>query len=167
MNTEEGAAQNRPQDDAPAGTDSQTELAAGWFIYTIKQLELGLRSPLEKATQEAGLTAAQFTALSVLARWPGLTSSELARRSFVRAQTMAETMTPLLEAGYVRRQQDPTNGRRFLLFLTESGHTVLDSIRGIVSSLESKLLSGLSPAEREMFAGFLRSCRSKLTTLVR
>jgi DNA-binding MarR family transcriptional regulator len=155
------------QQDDPAEASSQNELAEGWFIYTIKQLELGLRAPLERATQEAGLTTAQFTALAVLSRWPGLTSSELARRSFVRAQTMAETITPLLEAGYVHRQRDAAGGRRFLLFLTETGRAALASIRGPVAALESDFLSDLLPHERDMFATYLRACRTTLTALPR
>lgn len=155
------------QQEDPADAAMQGELAEGWFIYTVKQLELGLRAPLERATQEAGLTAPQFTALAVLSRWPGLTSSELARRSFVRAQTMAETITPLLEAGYVHRERDPAKGRRFLLFLTQAGRTALSSIRGPVSALESDFLKELSPHERDMFASYLRACRSTLATLPR
>lgn len=147
--------------------EHQGELTEGWFIYTIKQLELGLRAPLEQATQGAGLTTAQFTALAVLSRWPGLTSSELARRSFVRAQTMAQTIAPLLSSGYIRRQDDPTNGRRMRLSLTTQGLAALDSIREAVSNLEDEFLSGLLPQERENFAAYMRSCRSTLDSLPR
>lgn len=155
----------------PEGVPAVTappEPVEGWFIYTIKQLELGLRAPLEQASQQvAGLSTAQYTALSVLDRWPGITSSELARRSFVRAQSMAETMTPLLEIGHVRRERDPENARRFPLFLTPKGRRILESARGPVSELESRLLASIPPSERQQFADFLRSCRAALPELPR
>lgn len=147
---------------------ARPEPVEGWFVYTVKQLELGLRAPLEQATQQgAGLSMAQYTALSVLDRWPGITSSELARRSFVRAQSMAETISPLIEMGQVRRDRDPENARRFPLFLTSSGRGVLDSARGPVAALESRLLAGIPPSERAQFAAFLRSCREALPELPR
>lgn len=145
----------------------ENEPTPGWFIYTIKQLELGLRGPLERATQQAGLTTAQFTTLSVLSRWPGITSSELARRSFVRAQSMAETITPLLEAGYVRREQDREHGRRILLHLTKSGKESLTSVSGPMQALESEFLAGINANERQHFAQFLRDCRTTLPDLPR
>ncbi|MEO9247440.1 MarR family transcriptional regulator [Citricoccus nitrophenolicus] len=147
---------------------TRPEPVEGWFIYTIKQLEMGLRAPLEQAAQRgAGLTTAQYTALSVLDRWPGTTSSDVARRSFVRAQSMAETMTPLIESGYVRRERDPENGRRFPLYLTAKGHEVLESVREPVSALERDLLAALPPSERGQFATFLRACRAALPELPR
>ncbi|MGM7666368.1 MarR family winged helix-turn-helix transcriptional regulator [Microbacterium sp. A93] len=158
---------SQEHEDRPSAT-ARPEPVEGWFIYTIKQLELGLRAPLEQATQQgSGLSTAQYTALSVLDRWPGITSSELARRSFVRAQSMAETMTPLIEAGHVRRERDPENARRFPLCLTSKGRGVLESARGPVSELESKLLATIPPTERSQFAAFLRSCRSALPDLPR
>lgn len=143
------------------------EPALGWFIYTIKQLELGLRGPLEHVTQTTGLTTAQYTALSVLAIRPGITSSELARRSFVRAQTMAETITNLFEAGHVRREQDRDHGRRILLYLTDSGNEALTSVRGPMELLESEFLGEIDANERQVFAQFLRKCRSNLPDLPR
>jgi DNA-binding MarR family transcriptional regulator len=157
-----------PDRDSHSPAAAPPDLVEGWFIYTIKQLELGLRAPLEQATQQAaGLTTAQYTALAVLARWPGITSSELARRSFVRAQTMAETMTPLLEAGYVHRAEDAANGRRIPLYLTDAGRAVLESLRGPVSALESELLAAIPPADRHEFASNLRACRAALSELPR
>ena len=64
------------------------------FTYVIKQVEMALRPHFLAVCKQANLTPAQYTALSVLERRPGLTSSELARRSLVRAQTMAATSNP-------------------------------------------------------------------------
>lgn len=147
--------------------DAVQDLTSGWFIYTVKQIELGLRVPTEEVAQQAGLTAAQFTALAVLERWPGITSSELARRSFVRAQTMAENIAVLLEAEYIRRERDPENMRRFRLYLTDAGHATLRSARSAMDELEDKLLTAFTPQERQDFARYLRTARRALRDLPR
>jgi len=147
--------------------DAVQDLTSGWFIYTVKQIELGLRVPTEEVAQQAGLTAAQFTALAVLERWPGITSSELARRSFVRAQTMAENIAVLLEAEYIRRERDPENMRRFRLYLTDTGHATLRAARSAMDELEDKLLAAFTPQERKDFARYLRTARRALRDLPR
>ncbi|KAA9157993.1 MarR family transcriptional regulator [Microbacterium lushaniae] len=132
---------------------------AGGFVYVIKQLELALRPRLEAACAEAGMTAAQFTALTVLRRRPGTTSSDLARRSFVRAQTMAGTLEPLIEQGLVRREPDPQHRRRIRLFLTDAGVQAIDRLEPRVVELEQTLLTDLDEHERALFAEYLRRAR--------
>ncbi|KQV06086.1 MarR family winged helix-turn-helix transcriptional regulator [Leifsonia sp. Root112D2] len=134
----------------------------GSFVYVVKQLELGLRPRFFEACAAAGMTAAQYTALTVLQRRPGITSSELARRSFVRAQTMAATVDPLVEAGHVRRERDPEHGRRILLYLTESGSNAISTLNPQIDALEELLVSELSAKERAQFADYLRRCRHAL-----
>lgn len=132
------------------------------FTYVIKQLELALRPYFENACAAAGMTAAQYTALTVLEQRPGITSSELARRSFVRAQTMAQTMDPLLEAGLVRRERDPGNARRLLLHLTEQGEEAVARSRPRVDDLEELLMTDFSETESTAFADYLRRARRAL-----
>lgn len=132
------------------------------YVYVIKQLDLALRPRFFELCAAAGLTGAQYTALSVLHRRSGITSSELARRSFVRAQTMAATVDPLIEAGYVRREHDPDHGRRILLHLTDTGARVVDALAPRIDELERLLVSDLDPREQEQFADYLRRARATL-----
>lgn len=136
-------------------------------VYVIKQIELVLRPQFIALCRSVGMTAPQYTALTVLLRRPGITSSELARRSFVRAQTMAMTLEPMLEAGHVRREPDPANGRRMRLFLTESGRTTIRTLSGALSELEDTLVEGFSDREREQFAEFLRRANLNLANAAR
>ncbi len=134
------------------------------FTYVIKQVELALRPHFNAVCHDAGLTPAQYTALSVLERRPGLTSSELARRSFVRAQTMAATIEPLLADGLVQREQDPSHGRRMLLGLTEHGRQRLDEIAPRIRAVEELIVGDLDPEAQADFARYLRQARHSLDT---
>lgn len=137
----------------------------GYLIYLIKQVELGVRRPFEDRLARAGIGTPSYTALTVLQRRPGITSSELARRSFVRAQTMAETVNALLAAGLVRREKDPAHGRQMLLFITPEGDERVAALRDDVQQLDAVIASALSPEERTQLIHHLRACRDALAKL--
>ena len=132
------------------------------FTYVIKQLELALRPHFNAVCVSVGLTPAQYTALTVLEQRPGLTSSALARRSFVRAQTMAATLEPLLLDGLVRREQDPSHRRRMLLHLTPLGAERLTEIAPRIRAVEKLVVAGLDADAQRDFARYLRSARHSL-----
>jgi DNA-binding MarR family transcriptional regulator len=139
----------------------------GYLIYLVKQVELALRRPFEELLAEHGISIAGYTALTVLQTRPGITSSELARRSLVRAQTMAETITGLTEAGLVRREKDPAHGRQILLFLTPVGLARVADLSSPVSHLESLIVAGLAKSEQAELIRALRVCRDALAALPR
>ncbi|MHA6695642.1 MarR family winged helix-turn-helix transcriptional regulator [Homoserinimonas sp. A520] len=133
------------------------------YFYAIKQLEMALRPRFMEACAAHGVTLAQYTAMTILERRPGMTSSELARRIFVRAQTMATTLDPLLERGHLRRTSDPAHGRRFLLFLTEAGVEVVVAIGKITRHIEAELVADLSEVEQEQFMSYIRRTRNEIS----
>jgi DNA-binding MarR family transcriptional regulator len=55
--------------------------------------------------------------------------SDLATKERVRPQSMAQTVADLEGDGYVERRPDPTDGRRALVELTESGRDTLEADR--------------------------------------
>jgi len=98
----------------------------------------------------------------VLERRPGLTSAQLARNSFVRAQTMAQMTTYLEGEGLIRRDRDPNSRRQYLLYLTAKGEEVVASLRESVAGIEQKMLSGLTEREALQLRALLRACRQEL-----
>jgi len=132
------------------------------LLYLIKQLELAVRSHLDETVRDAGLTALQYTALTVLERHPELTSAQLARNSFVRAQTMAQMITVLDGRGLITRQRDPNSHRQYLLSLTDEGHRVLGQLREPVRGIETEMVEGLADAEITQLRHALHSCRLAL-----
>lgn len=134
----------------------------GAFVYVIKQLDLALRPVYAEACATQGLTLAQYTALTVLQNRPGISSAELARRSLVRAQTMATTLNPLLDAGLIRRESDPNHLRRRLLYLTDHGMEIIAALAPQIDALEELLVSDLSEGERLLFRDYLRRARNAM-----
>jgi DNA-binding MarR family transcriptional regulator len=132
------------------------------LLYLIKQLELAVRSHLDETVRDAGLTVLQYTALTVLERHPELTSAQLARNSFVRAQTMAQMITVLDDRGLITRERDPKSHRQYLLSLTAEGRRLLAQLREPVRGIETEMISGLTDAETRQFRDALQTCRVAL-----
>ncbi|WP_257014830.1 MarR family winged helix-turn-helix transcriptional regulator [Rhodococcus sp. ACPA1] len=133
------------------------------LLYAIKQLELAIRSRMDTILRPAGITALQYTALTVLRRCDGLSSAELARNSFVTAQTMGEMIIALESRGLVSRRVDPSNRRQMLTSVTATGVGLLDCYHGEVSALEEQMVSQLTPRQRGTLREYLISCRAGLT----
>jgi DNA-binding MarR family transcriptional regulator len=132
------------------------------LLYVMKQLELAVRARLDEIVRPAGLTALQYTALTVLELHPDLASAQLARHSFVTAQSMADMVTALIDRGLVERHRDPDDRRRLVLALTGDGKALLRKYRGKVAALEAEMLAGLSPARIADLRGSLLACRENL-----
>ncbi|WP_433563232.1 MarR family winged helix-turn-helix transcriptional regulator [Nocardia sp. CA-151230] len=124
-------------------------------LYLIKQLELAVRALMDDALRPLGLTTLQYTALTVLERRSGLSSAQLARRSFLRPQTMNVMVQTLEERGLIRRDRDPGNRRVLVATLTEQGRETLREAAPRVGEIEARLLSGMSDRRGAEFRSVL------------
>jgi DNA-binding MarR family transcriptional regulator len=133
------------------------------LLYLIKQVELASRAHLDDIFRPIGMTALQYTALTVLERHPDLSSAQLARNSFVTAQTMADMVRALEDRGLVERHRDPADRRRLVLGLTADGRALLRRYRGPVAELEKRMLAGLTAGDAADLRRGLNACRVSLT----
>lgn len=147
--------------------DHAPEPAPPSLLYVVKQLELAIRAQLDAVLRPSGVTALQYTSLTVLERRPTMTSADLARASFVRAQSTADLVGALERRGLIHRTPDADNRRRLLISLTDEGRRFLDDYRPLVADVEERMLGGLDAAARESFRSYLRSCRGALADLSR
>jgi DNA-binding MarR family transcriptional regulator len=147
----------------PAGPPRQKKLRADpTLLYVIKQVELAARSQLDEIFRPIGMTALQYTALTVLEHHPDMSSAQLARNSFVTAQTMADMVRALEERRLVERHRDAADRRRLVLALTSDGRELLRRYRGRVAALEERMLSGLTGEQAAELRRGLVMCRANL-----
>jgi DNA-binding MarR family transcriptional regulator len=132
------------------------------MLYTVKQVELAVRHHLDDLLKPAGITALQYTALTVLDGRDGLTLTELAHNSFVKVQSMADLLRPLHARELISRRADPSHGRRQLISLTVAGRALLEKYEDPVSFLEHEMLSSFSDGEVELLRAMLARCRTAL-----
>jgi DNA-binding MarR family transcriptional regulator len=136
----------------------------GRTLYLVKQVEQAIRAHLDDLLRPLGLTTDQYTALSVLERREDLTSAELARRSFVRPQTMHEMITGLDQRGFIERRRDPDNRRVLLICLTRKGREMLEKYDQQVQLIEERMLATLGARQRQNLQNALTACRLSLAT---
>ena len=134
------------------------------LLYLVKQVELAVRSHLDNLLRPAGLTALQYTALTVLERHPDLSSAQLARNSFVTAQSMADMITALEGRGLIERHRDRVDRRRLVVALTTAGRGLLDIYREQVAALEARMLGGLGVEEISRLRHCLHVCHANLVS---
>ena len=140
-----------------------TESASPLLIYMLKQVELAVRARLDEIVRPAGLTALQYTALSVLERHTDMSSAQLARSSFVTAQSMADMITALEDRKLIERHRDRTDRRRLVVALTGNGRALLDRCRPEVAALEATMVKGLSVPQTKALRTMLATCYSNLS----
>jgi DNA-binding MarR family transcriptional regulator len=133
------------------------------MLYLVKQVELAARARLDEIVRPAGLTALQYTALTVLEQHDGMSSAQLARMSFVTAQSMADMITALQDRKLIERHRDRADRRRLVVALSPQGRALLHRYRGDVESLEQSMLAGLSAAEVAALREALVACHGNLS----
>ncbi len=126
--------------------------------YLVKQLELAIRAGLDAIVGEFGVTALQYTALSVLARHPGLSAAQMAQRSFVSPQAGNEMVKILERKGLIIRTPDPANRHIRRINLTAVGRAVLAECDIRIDRLEARMLDPLEPADVETLRKALGAC---------
>lgn len=146
-----------------AVTPADASVPPATLLYVVKQLELVSRAQLDELLRPAGVTTLQYTALTVLARRPHMTSADLARLSFVRAQSTADLVSALAKRELISRSPDPANRRRLLISLTDAGRELLATYDPLVAQLEEQMLADFSASERDDFRELLGRARRSLT----
>ncbi len=136
-------------------------------LYLVKQLELAIRAVLDDVLRPHGITTPQYTALTALAARDGLTSAQLARRSFVTPQTMHEQVITLERAGLVSRHKDVTNRRILLIHLTPLGRERMRACAGVVAELEGLVEGVMGADELEEFRDRLERAHRAVAPVAR
>ena len=142
------------------------ESSSPLLLYVLKQVELAVRARLDDIVRPAGLTTAQYTALTVLERHTDMSSAQLARSSFVTAQSMADMITALEARALIERHRDKTDKRRLVVALTDEGRALLDRCRDEVAAVEtSHARRDVGPADQGAAGGAHSVLRQPLPAL--
>lgn len=121
--------------------------------YRLKRAAATLRSAMERALREYGLTVPQYACLEHLDQRPGLSNAELARSTFVTRQSMNVVLRGLQDAGLITRPATTDRGRALPAHLTEEGRLRLAAARSAVYAIDQRMTDAV-PEQRltELFA---------------
>jgi len=97
---------------------------------------------------EFGLTEAQARALRVISRYERPRMADLAQALEVVPRSITSMVDTLEAAGFVARQNDPTDRRATIVVLTEAGEDVLSRVGRMRAEAAEQLFAKLGTAEQ-------------------
>jgi len=126
--------------------------------YIIKRLEVAIRARLDLIAREHEITTMQYLALSVINLHPGMSSAQLAVRSFVTPQSANQMVAALENGGFIVRKPDEINRRILRMSLTEKGSNLLAEWDEVVDVFERAMLSDMSEQMQIELRSLVMSC---------
>ncbi len=126
--------------------------AVGHQIRRAHQLAVAI---FMEETQGFDLTPVQFAMLNTLIDEPGEDQATLAKRVAFDAATSGSVIARLEAKGWVKREADPADRRRKLLWATEAGVAIAMKMKDAVSQAQARIVSSLDEQERAQFEQLL------------
>lgn len=106
-------------------------------------------------TSEFDVTPVQFAMLNALLETPGTDQVTLAGSVAFDPATSGSVIGRLEAKGWVRREADPHDRRRKLLWVTPEGGLAVQQMKRAVIRAQTRILGPLNTAEREQFIRLL------------
>lgn len=127
----------------------------GYMGYLLRQAAAAYRLRMERALADLGVTPPQFSVLTMLLAYPGLSGADLARLSLLTPQTVSLIVANLERSGAIARSAHPTHGRVRVIEVTPAGRTLLEACKQRVRVTEQTLRAGLAPDEEQVIRRWL------------
>lgn len=98
--------------------------------------------------QRFGLSVTEWRVIAILGRYPGISATEVARRSAMDKVAISRAVRTLLESGRLRREDSTRDRRAKHLWLSKAGQSVYNRIVPLALDYEQRLVDALSDDER-------------------
>jgi DNA-binding MarR family transcriptional regulator len=131
--------------------------------YLLKEVQQDLRKRMDRALVELNLTTPQYSVLSELHEFPGLSNADLARKSFVTPQTMNLIVQNMEARKLIRRSPSTNNGKIMTTKVTSSGEALLNKANELVLKVQKEIFSRITAAENLVLSEILRKLRQGST----
>ena len=138
--------------------NTPSDIPLGVFISIIHRTRL---IHLNNEMKDLELTAGQVPFLMHLSHKEGITQDNLAVHLHIDKGTVARALKKLEDNGFIYREINPQNRRKYLLFLTEKGRQIVPKIHQIEKEWEKSVCSDLSDAEYIQLLNTLQTLATK------
>jgi DNA-binding MarR family transcriptional regulator len=130
----------------------------------LKRAEQAMLRAKSAALKPAGLTLAQYVALTELEREQGITAAMLSRACQVSPQAMMIVLKSMEEQGLIKRSAHPRHASVLEIHVTDVGREAMLLGRKQVSPVEQKIFGAFSKKELTVFAELLSRFSRALET---
>lgn len=110
---------------------------------------------VKREANQRGLSQGNRKLLMSLCEEDGITQFDLVKRTGLSAPTVSVSLAKMESEDIVRRENNPKDLREVKVYLTEEGKKMYSFINSNCSSMEQKMLKGLSEEEQEALVRML------------
>jgi len=110
----------------------------GHIGYLLRQASVALRSAMDRTLADLEVTTPQFSVLTMIAAYPGLSGADLAKLTFLTPQTINVIVRNLERDGAIEKTAHATHGRILRLHATAKGQALLKRCRARVAKIEAQ-----------------------------
>ncbi|MDF2660320.1 MAG: transcriptional regulator [Paenibacillus sp.] len=121
----------------------------------VKTGYITLRREMEELLAPVGLTHTQWSALSVIRHYPGITPSQLEPILMIERPSVTSLMNGLEGKGCIIRKDHPSDGRSKQIFLTDTGRKMAEDTQHFTAILEERVKEGMTASEFETLKALL------------
>ena len=111
---------------------------------------------------DSDLTHRQFTVLLTISQHEGLSQTALVGRTGIDRSTLADLVARLLKKGLIQRRRTKEDARANTIRLSAAGRRALLATQPAAASVDKRLLSLLSAAQRREFLAALNAISDAL-----
>lgn len=127
--------------------------------FHLRKAQLAVFQDFARAVGEGELTPAQFAALVVIERNPGLSQTELGQTLSIDRSTLVAVIDRLEGRGLVERADAPRDRRSYALHISKAGRGLLQVLTERVRAHEAHIAADLDAEEKATLISLLRRVR--------
>lgn len=135
------------------------------FAVLVSDVARMLRTELDRRARDQGLTRSQWLALSRLARFPGVSLSELAEMLEMEKAPAGRLIDRLEDGGWVRREADGKDRRIKRVYPTGAAQMIYQKMRRITRDTMDDALAGLSDSQHKQACEVLGVVKDRLLAM--
>lgn len=129
--------------------------------YNLKRAYIVMQNDFRDALGADGLSARVFAALSLVAQFPNITQSALARKLGIERSGLVAIVDELEQRKFLKRRPVPGDRRVQALVTTKAGDAAYQVALHSVQKHEAELLSNLSSDETQTLVTLLKKIRAR------
>lgn len=131
------------------------------FMRTARLVKVNSNELLETI----GLYAGQPPLLFLLLEEDGLSRKELANQLMTQPATITKMIQRLENNGFVESRQAVNDSRVSLVYLTDKGREIEDSVNSVLNSMEALMFKGFSEDEITQFESYIDRIENNIRRL--
>jgi len=157
----ESKASQQPRADT-VKADNRRDTKLGFLIHDVSRMR---RKAFDQFMKPLDITRAQWWVLAHLSRQDGMMQTQLADILEVGKASLGTVIERLEMHNLIERRPDPIDRRAKRIYITRTGHNVLEKMASLELSFNEQLLQGLTPSERDKLVALLSTLKRSLSAM--